>query len=223
MKKNIICLAAIVVSLVCSVSCSKDDPEEQSGDVREQVIEAIENASLPVLDQNGREVGMATLIDISHLCDEPAFRSCLFFNHTIQIDSSDYFFMELGKDEHVEMKKMEMAADNVAISELDLEVAKKASEIVKPLLGNKRNNPEFLVSTRDLSKCDKETELATVVLPLKEVRANLKDYVGQSFLAITTFSGMTVTVQGIMEVQETKSDGTDDMVYPLAPRFISLF
>lgn len=215
MKKIVVCLAAIVAFLACSVSCSKDDPVEQSDDVRELIIEAIDAASLPVCDKNGREVGMATLIDISHISDGPAFRSCIFFNQTIQVDSCDHFFMEVGKDECVEVKEMEMVAENVAITELDLEVAGKVAETVKPLLGNKRNNPEFLVNMRELFKRDVKKELSTVVLSRQEVNANLEEYVGQVFMAITTFTGMTVTVQGIMEVHEIKADGADDMVPPL--------
>lgn len=200
-------MAAIVASLACSVSCSKDDSDEQPVDVKEQIAEAVNKASLPVCDMSGNSVGVATFLEgrtgrvcivmklMGHL--DPAIRNAFLIPgriHGILID--DVQMVEEGiafkwiESKDVELNDLQIKAlpifeDNVAVGE----------------------GKRFMVRTIDLGEAIKVGMVARDVLEVSKVEENLAQYKGENFMTFVKNREIW-GVEGISKVCEIPSDGS---------------
>lgn len=206
MKRIFICMAAIVASLACSVSCSKDDSDEQPVDVKEQIAEAVNKASLPVCDMSGNRVGVATFLEsrtgrvcvamklMGHL--DPAIRNA---------------FMIPGRLHEFLIDDVQMVEEGIAITWIEPKVVELNDLQIKALpifednvaVGEGRR---FMVRTTDLGKAIRVGVVARDVLEVSKVEENLAQYKGENFMTFVKDKEIW-GVEGISKVCEIQSDG----------------
>ena len=212
MKRIFICMAAIVASLACSVSCSKDDSDEQPVDVKEQIAEAVNKASLPLCDMSGNRVGVATFLE------GRTGRVCVAMKLMGHLDPAirNAFLIPCGLHE-LFIDGVQMVEEGIAITWIeskdvelnDLQI--KALPIVEENVAD-REFKRFMVRTINLGEAIGAGMVARDVLEVSKVEENLAQYKGENFMTFVKDKEIW-GVKGISKVCEIQSDGCTDIAF----------
>lgn len=223
MKSFFICMAAIVASLACSVSCSKDDSDEQPVDVKEQIAEAIKEASLPVCDGRGIEVGTATVLGDG----ADNFMALVSFAPEVELNLKMRYAIEWGNGHEFVMDDMQMVAEKVAIIKLELKIARpfiKAGVKALQVVADKApvaEGKEYMVSATGIARILQKGLFGVDVLEGSEVRGNMNQYKDLSLIRFAEYGGKW-GASGICGVKEVPNNGVEHGLLTIVSVFIFL-
>lgn len=212
MQKFSIYLAAIVTLALGASSCTKNDTNQTDAE-KKQIILAVENATLPVVDQSENEAGIAVLVNGKNgLAAAAAFYDYMTDPTTLQVG------IKPSKDTTaiVPLNDMEVVARGIAMSVISQEHAELLNSVASSLpAAEKSAEPVsddriFLVDIDELLKSKQESHtfagLTSAVYTLEEVKAILESLLDHNFLALTITDTGAVAMNGIMSVQEIPTD-----------------
>lgn len=212
MQKFSIYLAAIVTLALGASSCTKNDTNQTDAE-KKQIIQAVENATLPVVDHTGNEAGIAVLINVKNgLATAAAFYDYMTDPTTLQVGikpSNDTSAI-------VPLNNMEVVARGIAMSVIFQEHAELLNAVASPLPAAEESAEPvsddriFLVDIDELLKSKQESQtfanLTSAVYTLEEIEAILESLLDHNFLALTITDTGAVAVCGIVSVQKIPID-----------------
>lgn len=225
MKKFFIYLSAIAAVMTSGISCSKDDPEDEKDPVemeKEAVAEAVDAATIPLYDANGKEIGKAITLKAENRILVVAHEMC------------DQLFVKDPFGEFVEMKTMTRPGmegvnicslpDNPASDIEPIEVYKDTE--VRSAVNTRAEDGEagsnYLIDIAQACAA-KQRVMAANVYRQEVVEARLDEFAGMTFLDIyARLAGQAPKVQvyayGVDQVNEIESDGPCDVKYILVQK-----